>query len=113
MPRYNNEVCLKQFSIYSVKPEVPVNTPPVPSSTTAPPVSTGASEGAVKQLKEELESLKKELESLKSLKNEVELLKTEYKKDVEILTSDLDDERKKVAGLQVEIDRLKKSRGFR
>ena len=83
------------------------------SSFTSAPVSTGVSEGAVKQLKEELESLKKELESLKSLKKEVELLKSDYKKDVEILTSDLDDERKKVAGLQVEIDRLKKSKGFR
>ena len=81
-----------------VKPELPKNTPPVSSSTTAP-VSTGVSEGAVKQLKEELDSLNKELESLKSLKKEVELLKSNYPKGVEILTSDLDNEQKKVAGL--------------
>ena len=46
----------------------------------------------MKQLKEEFDSLKKELESLKSLKKEVELLKSDYKKYVEILTSDLHDE---------------------
>ena len=95
-----------------MKPEAPVNTPPVSTSTTTP-VSTGVSEGVVKQLKEELDSLKKEVESLKSVKKEVESLKSEYKKDIEILTQDLDEERKKVAGLQVEIDRLKKSKGFR
>ena len=89
-----------------------MNVPPVSASTTAP-VSTGVSEGVVKQLKEELDSLKKEIESLKPLKKELELLKLDYKKDVEILTQDLDEERKKVAGLQVEIDRLKKSKGFR
>ena len=97
---------------FSVKPEVPVSTPPVSTSTTAP-VSAGVSEGVAKQLKEELDSLKKEIESLKPLKKELELLKSDYKKDVEILTQDLDEERKKVAGLQVEIDRLKKSKGFR
>ena len=98
------------FSI--VKPELPTNTPPVSSSTTAP-VSTGVSEGAVKQLmKKELDSLKKELESLKSLKKEVELLKSDYPKGVEILTSDLGNERKKVAGLQVEMDHLKKTKEF-
>ena len=75
-------------------------------------MSTGVSEGAVKQLKEELESLKKELESLKSLKKEEELLKFDYPKGVEFLTSDLDNERKKVARLQVEIDHLKKTEEF-
>ena len=99
--------------IFSVKPEVPVNTPPVSTSSSTASVSTGISEGAVKQLKEELDSLKKEIESLKSLKKEVESLKTDYKRDVDILTQDLDEERKKVAGLQVEIDRLKKTKGFR
>ena len=97
------------FSI--VKPELSTNTPPVSSSTTAP-VSTGVSEGAVKQLKKELDSHKKELESLKSLKKEVELLKSDYPKGVEILTSDLDNECKKVAGLQVEMDHLKNTKEF-
>ena len=83
------------------------------STSTTAAVSTGVSEGVVKQLREELDSLKKEVESLKSLKTEVESLKSECKKDIEILTQDLDEERKKVAGLQVEIDRLKKSKGFR
>ena len=99
------------MSIFSTKPEPPVTTP-VSTSTTAP-VSTGVSENVVKQLKVELDSLKKEVESLKSLKKEFELLKSDYKKDVEILTQDLDEERKKVAGFQVEIDRLKKTKGFR
>ena len=37
------------------------------------------------------------------------------KKDIELLTQDLqlDDKRKKVAGLKVEVDWLKKSKGFR
>ena len=63
-------------------------------------------------MKKELDSLKKELESLKSLKKEEELLKSDYPKDVDILTSDLDNERKKVVGLQVEIDYLKKAKAF-
>ena len=53
-------------------------------------------------MKEELDSLlKKELESLKSLKKEMELLKSDYKKDVEVLTSDLDGKCNKIVGLQV------------
>ena len=85
---------------YSTKPELPTTTTPAVS---AAPVVKGASEEAVKQLKDELASLKKVVEELR----------TEYKKDIEILTQDLDEERKKVAGMQVEIDRLKKSREFR
>jgi len=85
---------------YSTKPELPATTTPAVSTA---PVVKGASEEAVKQLKDELASLKKIVEELR----------TEYKKDIEILTQDLDEERKKVAGLQVEIDRLKKSKGFR
>ena len=57
-----------------------------------------------------MDSLKKELESLKSLKKEEELLKSNYPKGVEFLTSDLDNECKKVVGLQVEMDHLKKTR---
>ena len=98
--------------IFSAKPEAPVNTAPISTNTTAP-ASTGVSDAVVKQIKDELDSLKKEIESLKPLKKELELLKSDYKKDVEILTQDLDEERKKVAGLQVEIDRLKKTKGFR
>ncbi|XP_065908680.1 SH3 domain-containing kinase-binding protein 1-like isoform X2 [Dysidea avara] len=100
-------------SIPSTKPTQPTEHPPtsnrpeLPTSTTpavsAAPVIKGASEESVKQLKDELASLKKIVEELR----------TEYKKDIEILTQDLDEERKKVAGLQVEIDRLKKSKGFR
>ena len=97
---------------FSVRSEAPVNTSSVSTGTTVP-ASTGVSDGVVKQLKDELDSLKKEIESLKPLKKELELLKSDYKKDVEILTQDLDEERKKLAGLQVEIDRLKKSKGFR
>ena len=64
-------------------------------------------------MKEGLDSLiKNKLESLKSLKKKVELLKSDYKKDFEILALDLDDECKKVAGLQVEIVHLKKTKGF-
>ena len=37
---------------------------------------------------------------------------SDYKKDVEILTLDLDDECKKVTGLQVEIDHMKRLKGF-
>ena len=88
------------MSFYSTKPELPASTTPAVSTT---PVVKGASEEAVKQLKDELSSLKKIVEELR----------TEYKKDIEILTQDLDEERKKVAGFQVEIDRLKKSKGFR
>jgi len=91
--------CIYYF--YSNKPELPATTTPAVSP--APPVVKGASEEAVKQLKDELMSLKKVVEELR----------TEYKKDIEILTQDLDEERKKVAGLQVETDRLKKSKGFR
>jgi len=94
---------------FSLKPEAPVNTPSVSTSTTAP-VNTGVSEDVVKQLKEELDSLKKEVESLKSLKTELESLKLEYKKDIEILRKGLDEECNNVAGLQVEIDYLKKSK---
>ena len=63
-------------------------------------------------MKKELDSLKKELESLKSLKKQVELLKSDYLKGVEFLTSDLDNECKKVAGLQVKMDHLKKTKEF-
>ena len=42
----------------------------------------------------------------------MELLKSDYKKDVEILTSNIDDECKKVVGLEVEIDCLKKTEEF-
>ena len=88
------------MSFCSNRPELPTSTTPAVS---AAPVIKGASEESVKQLKDELASLKKIVEELR----------TEYKKDIEILTQDLDEERKKVAGLQVEIDRLKKSKGFR
>ena len=42
----------------------------------------------------------------------MELLKSDYKNDVEILTSNIDDEYKKVVGLQVEMDHLKKTEEF-
>ena len=86
-----------------------MNTPPVSTSTTAL-VSRGVTEDVVKQLKEELDSLKNEVESLKSLKTELESVKLEYKKDIEILRKGLDEEYNNVAGLQVEIDHLKKSK---
>jgi len=88
-----------------------VNTQPVSTSTTAL-VSTGVSEGVVQQLEEELDSLKNEVESLKSLNTELESLKLEYKKDIEILRKSLDEEYNNVAGLQLEIDHLKKSKGL-
>ena len=60
------------------------------------------------QLTEDLESLKKEVEFLRSLEKEMNTLKSDYKKHIEILTRDLDEERKKVASLLVEVDQLKK-----
>ena len=43
----------------------------------------------------------------------MDLFKHEYLKDIEILTEDLDKERKLRAALEIEVDRLKKSREFR
>ena len=50
----------------------------------------GELENVVKQLKEELNSLKKEVESLKFLTKEMNSLKSDYKRDFEILTQELD-----------------------
>ena len=70
----------------------------------------GVTEDVFKHFKEELESLKKEVELLKLLEKEVNELKLDYKKHIDILTQDLDEERKKIGSLLVEIDRLKKSK---
>ena len=78
-----------------------------PYRSTAP-VSAGVSEDVVKQLKDELDLLKKEVESLRFLAKEIDLLKSEYKKDIETLTQNLGEECTKVAGLQAEIEQLKK-----
>ena len=47
------------------------------------------------------------------MRAQFESFKKECLKDVEILTKDLDAERKKNAALQIDVDRLKKSREFR
>ena len=47
------------------------------------------------------------------LKADLKRLRDEYRKDIDILTDDLDKERKKVRELEVDIDRLKKSPGYR
>ena len=39
-------------------------------------------------------------------------LKSDYKRDFEILTQELDEERTKVAGLQVEIEHLRSTKEF-
>ena len=75
--------------------------------STSAPVSTGDSEDVVMQLKTELDSLKKEVETMKLfLTKEVIILKSDYKRD--ILRQDLDEERKKFADLQIEVEQLSK-----
>ena len=76
--------------------------------STTTPVSTGDSEDdVVLQLKTELDSLKKEVETLKSfLTKEMHILKSDYKRDIEILRQRLDEEHKKFASLQIEVEQL-------
>ena len=94
------------FACFIISIEVAVQVPPV---STSAPVSTGDSEDVVMQLKAELDSLKKEVETLKLfLTKEVIILKSDYKRDIEILRQDLDEECKKFADLQIEVEQLSK-----
>lgn len=52
-------------------------------------------------------------EEFAKLREEFAKFKVECLKDIEILTKDLDDERKLRKAMEVDIDRLKKTRGFR
>ena len=96
------------FACFIISIEVAVQVPPV---STSAPVSTGDSEDVyvVMQLKTELDSLKKEVETMKLfLTKEVIILKSNYKRDIEILRQDLDEERTKFADLQIEVEQLSK-----
>lgn len=46
--------------------------------------------------------------TLEALKLEFKKLREEYRRDIDILMADLDQERKKVRALEVDVDRLKK-----
>ncbi len=52
-------------------------------------------------------------EAFERLRAEFEQFKADCLKDIEILTKDLDEERKVRGAMEVDIDRLKKTRGFR
>lgn len=52
-------------------------------------------------------------EAFESLQEEFKKFKEEVKEDVRILVLDLDIERKKNAELAIDVDRLKKTAGFR
>ncbi len=65
------------------------------------PPPAGPSPGAV-QSNAEL------LAALDALKLEFKKLREEYRKDIDTLMADLDQERKKVRSLEVDVDRLKK-----
>ena len=65
----------------------------------------------MKQLKDELNLFKDEIESLKLLTREMNSIRLEYKKDIEILTEELDKERTKISSLQLEIEYLRTIKG--
>lgn len=46
--------------------------------------------------------------TIEALKLEFKKLREEYRRDIDILMADLDQERKKVRALEVDVDRLKK-----
>ena len=52
-------------------------------------------------------------EAFEKLREEFAKFKADYLKDIEILTKDLDDERKLRRALEIDVDRLKKTREFR
>ena len=81
---------------------------------TTTPVSIGDSEDVVIQLiRKELNSLKKEVDTMKLfLTKEVASLKSDYKRDIEIVRQDLNEEYTKAAGLQVGLEHFNKMKGF-
>ena len=81
--------------------------------STTTPVTIEDSEDVVIQLRKELDSLKKEIDTMKLFfTKEVASLKSDYKRDIDILRQDLDEEHTKVAGLQVELEHLTKMKRF-
>ena len=73
--------------------------------------SAGELENVVKQLKDELDLVKEEIESLKLLTKEMNSIRLDYKKDIEILTSELNKQRTKITSLQLEIKHLRSTKG--
>lgn len=75
--------------------------------------STRDLDDVVKQFREELDSIKNKVEALKLfLTKEVNSLRSDYKKDIETLTQQLEEERTKVATLQIDIELLRGTMEF-
>lgn len=63
----------------------------------SPPPSTSATQGNAELMA-----------ALEALKQDFKKLRNEYRNDIDTLMADLDQERKKVRDLEVDVDRLKK-----
>ena len=75
--------------------------------------STRDLDDVVKQFREELDSIKSKVEALKLfLTKEVNSLRSDYKKDIETLTQQLEEERTKVATLQIDVELLRGTMEF-
>ncbi|XP_019851292.1 PREDICTED: SH3 domain-containing kinase-binding protein 1-like isoform X1 [Amphimedon queenslandica] len=93
---------------------------PAPSKPTAPSKTPANKEGALPSAPAPVvasppdNSWKEAFEELQGqFKTFQEKLRQEMQKEIDILSKDLDDERKKVASMQIDIDRLKKAREYR
>ena len=75
--------------------------------------STRDLDDVVKQFREELDSIKSKVEALKLFfTKEVNSLRSDYKKDIETLTQQLEEERTKVATLQIDVELLRGTMEF-
>lgn len=91
-------------------PPVKPSEPAAKTTTTATPVpkpSPPSTSPAPAQVNNEWKA------AFDKLKEDFVKLRSEYRKDIDTLTDDLDAERKRVRALEVEVDRLKKLRGIR
>ena len=75
--------------------------------------STRDLDDVVRQFQEELDSIKSKVETLKLfLTKEVNSLRSDYKKDIETLTQQLEEEHIKVATLEIDIELLRGTMEF-
>ena len=63
------------------------------------------------QLKDELDLDTEEIELMKLLTKEMNSIRLDYKKDIEILTSELNKQHTKITVLQLEIEHLRSTKG--
>lgn len=88
-------------TVYVMHSYLSLRRPPRMEPKPSPPPA-GPSAAAVTQSNTEL------VAALDTLKLEFKKLREEYRKDIDTLMADLDQERKKVRSLEVDVDRLKK-----